>query len=166
MTSLPVNVVNLICEWAADDEQEWMPFFCPKTHKLSYKFNRACKNFIEKGDVILHNRLDSYLIEGIVNVTFINLGDTFNINFKGILFQYGGEFSMYIEFDSENVESKQDKYIYRSMIHFSAMSYGGMMYNYEGRTTNLYLNGTNFGIVVDAHYEHDIEEVSLFVEKY
>ena len=166
MTSLPVNVVNLICEWAADDEQEWIPFFCPKTHNLRYKINRRCKNFIENGDKILHNRLDSYLIEGTVNVTFINLGDTLNINFKCILFQYGKEFSIYIEFDSENAESKQGKYIYRAMIYFSTMSYGGIMYNYEGRTTNLYLNGTNYGMIVDAHYEHDIGEVSIFVEKY
>ena len=43
MKELPVNIVNLICEWTVDYEVEWYPFFCPKTHKLSWKINKYCK---------------------------------------------------------------------------------------------------------------------------
>jgi hypothetical protein len=166
MTSLPVNVVNLICEWAAHHEQERIPFFCPRTHKLSYKFNRYCKKLIEKGNIILHNRLDSYVIEGMVNINFLN-GDFHNINFKGILFQYGKDgFNIYIECDSENDESKKGKYIYRAMISFIADDEGGMMNLRCQLFPDLFLNGTQYGEVIDAYYEHNTSIMWLHVDRF
>ena len=167
MTTLPVNVVNLICEWAADADQEWIPFFCPKTHKLSYRVNMYSRKFIENGNIILHNRLDSYLIEGMITINFIN-GDIHNINFKGILFQYGKDwFNIYIECDSENDESQKGKYIYRAMISFIADDEGGMMNNIRYRfEPALFLNGTQYGSVIDAYYEHNTANLWLHVESF
>jgi hypothetical protein len=166
MTSLPVNVVNLICEWAANDEQEWIPFFCPRTHNLSYKFNKACKKFIEKGDIILHNKLDSYVIEGRVVINFLH-GESHNINFKGILFQYGKkEFKIYMESDSEHNESQKGKHIYRAMISFTGDYVGGTMNHYYRYLPDLYLNGTQYGSVLDAYYEHNTVNLWFNVEKF
>jgi hypothetical protein len=116
MTSLPINLVNLICEWAADYEQEWILFFCPKTGRSSYKVNNLCKKLTENGEIVYHQHFNSCVIEGTVNVNFVYLRNNYNINYKGILFQYGkDEFKMYIEFDSEKDNTKKEKYIDRAM---------------------------------------------------
>jgi hypothetical protein len=166
MTSLPVNVVNLICEWAAHHEQKWIPFFCPRTHNLSYKVNKYCKKLIDNGNVILHNSLDSYVIEGMVNINFLN-GDIHNINFKGIVFQYGKVgFNIYIECDSENDESKKGKYIYRAMISFIADDEGGMMNLRCQLFPDLFLNSTQYGEVIDAYYQHNTSIMWLHVDRF
>jgi len=171
MRGLPVNIVNLICEWAADAEQEWIPFFCPKTHKLSYKVNKNSIKFIENADIILHNRFDSYLIEGQVNINFLERGlylvDTYSTYFKGILFQYGkNEFKIYTEFDSEKDESKKGKHIYRTMTYFQGTPEGGDMINYLGKCPNLYLNGTISSLVLEAYYDYNLSQLNLSIENF
>jgi len=164
-SSLPIILVNIICEWAADSEQEWIPFFCSKTGELSYKVNKHCKNLIKKGDTILHNISDSRSIEGIVVQINMRLGNILTINYRGILFEYKqDEFKMYIEFDSEVNETKKGKHIYRAMINFITDIEGGTMN--RRYITDLYLNGAIYGIVYDAHYEFNRNEISLFVENY
>jgi len=48
MVSLPVNIVNLICEWAGQEDIDWYPFFSPKTHNLSWKVNKHSRNWFKK----------------------------------------------------------------------------------------------------------------------
>jgi hypothetical protein len=165
MTSLPIEIINLICEWAAVLEQEWVPFFCPKTHNLTYKVNRRCKKLIENGEKILHNNSVAYVIEGVVSINLLYLEDSYRTNYKGILFQYGkNEFKLYIEFDSEKEEFKKENYIYRTMINFEADYDGGNM-NMR-KHLYLYLNGTQYGLILDAYYEHNTCNLTILAETY
>jgi hypothetical protein len=149
MRELPVNVVNLICEWAAQDDIDWYPFFCPKTHNLSWKVNKHSRKFIENGNIILHNRLDSYII-------------------KGILLQYiDFTFHLYIEVETETDISKKDKFIYRAMLSFDGTPEGGLLRVTPDINYDLYLNGTLYGIVIDGwHNYHDNNKIVLLIENY
>jgi hypothetical protein len=46
MKSIPIDIINYICEFAAGENKLWYPFFCPKTEKLSWKINRYCSKYI------------------------------------------------------------------------------------------------------------------------
>jgi hypothetical protein len=173
MTSLPVNVVNLICEWAAQDDMDRYPFFCPKTHKLSWKINKYSKNLIEKGNIILHDAsCASYVIEGAFSIydkkNFEAVRDS---HYRGILFQHiDGLFDIYIESDSEKDITKKDKYIYRAMLKFNKDDDD----DEEDVQTSirashqqyLYLNGTNYGEILDALFNYDDKEISLYIESF
>ncbi len=165
MTSLPVNVVNLICEWAAQDDMDRYPFFCPKTHNLSWKINKYSKNLIEKGDIILHNRLDSYIVEGLIDINNIRTYEIErNLEYKAILYQYiDGSFNMYIEVDSEKDIKKKDKYIYRAMVKFEGNNEGGVMLR---EVQCLYLNGTNYGVIDEVLFNFENKKLHLFIESF
>ena len=47
MTSLPIDIVNCICEFAQDNTHLWRPFFSPKTGLVSWKVNPYCTNYIK-----------------------------------------------------------------------------------------------------------------------
>lgn len=163
MVSLPVNVINLICEYAAQDDEPWHLFFSPKNHETSFKVNKFCKKNIENGVKIFHKSWDTYMIGGILS--FVDLyGVETNIwfNYKGILFQLGRHFRLYVEFDSENNENKQGKYIYRTMLNLCATDEGGFL---DGND-DIYLNGTLFGIIKDGWYTHEQKDLVMFYEKY
>jgi hypothetical protein len=165
MTSLPVNVVNLICEWAAGDDMERYPFFCPRTHKLSWKINKYSKKFLKKGEIILHNNLHARLVEGFIDIADNKTMEvTRNLKYKAILFKYiNGLFNMYIEFDSETQPDKKDKYIYRAMITFKAYNTGGIM---QRETQFIYLNGTHYGIVHGGIFKLEDKKIELFIESF
>lgn len=165
MTSLPVNVVNLICEWAAGDDMDRYPFFCPKTHKLSWKINKYSKKFLKKGDIILHNNLHTRLVEGLIDICDKKLLEvTRNLKYKAILFKYiNGLFSMYIEFDSETQPDKIDKHIYRAMVTFESYNAGGIMYC---DTPFIYLNGTHYGLVHGGIFKLEDKKIELFIESF
>jgi hypothetical protein len=65
MISLPVNVINYICEFVAGNDKAWYPFFCPKTHKLSWKVNPYCNKFINSSKKFLDQIRE-------INLTFYN----------------------------------------------------------------------------------------------
>ena len=167
MRGLPVNVVNLICEWAAQDDIDWYPFFCPKTHKLSWKVNKHSRKFIENGNIILHNRLDSYIIEGMIDIHSGLSGEN-GLKYKGILFQFiDCTFNLYIEIDSEIDNSKKDKFIYRSMLSFDGTPEGGLLRTTPNIIYDLYLNGTCYGFIYDAWFNyHDNNRMGLIIENY
>jgi hypothetical protein len=165
MTSLPVNVVNLICEWAAGDDMERYPFFCPRTHKLSWKINKHSNKFLKKGDIILHNNLHARLVEGLIDICNTKTMEvTRNLAYKAVLFKYiNGLFSMYIEFDSETQPDKKDKYICRAMVTFEAYNRGGIM---KGETQFIYLNGTHYGLVHGGVFKLEDKKIELFIESF
>ena len=149
MTLLPVNVVNLICEWAADSEQEWIPFFSPKTHNLSYKVNKYNKKYIKNADTIVHNRFDIYKIKGNLELHHIKGTEFQQFKYEAIVFQYSERlFKLYIEFDSEQVPEKKDKYIYRIMLDFKG-DINGAQITHNGQF--IYLNGTIYSIIEDGY---------------
>lgn len=171
MKGLPVNIVNLICEWRADSVEEWIPFFCPKTHKLSWKVNNYCDKWKKNGDIILRNRLDSYMMEGVITLVYNRNVDFLHTTFKAVLWQYvDGSFKMYIEFDSEIKEDKKDKYIYRAMIDFEGGTEGGSyqpLISQKG-IEDVYLNGTQYGMINWATFEYSNvrPELTIQIDRY
>jgi hypothetical protein len=165
MTSLPVNVVNLICEWAAGDDMDRYPFFCPRTHKLSWKINKYSKKLLEKGNTVLHNNLYARLVEGLIDICDTKTMEvTRNLAYKAVLFKYiNGLFSMYIEFDSEKQADKKDKHIYRAMITFEAYNQGGIM---KSETQFIYLNGTHYGLVNRGIFKLEGKKIELLIESF
>jgi len=77
MRGLPINIINLICKWARSEETIWFPFFCPKTHKLSWKVNKYSKKFIENGNILNRNLLNNSLLNGTIKLYNYS---TYNIN--------------------------------------------------------------------------------------
>lgn len=167
MIDLPVNVVNLICEWAAQEDIDWYPFFCPKTHKLSWKVNKHSIKFIENGNIILHNRLDSYLVEGMIDI-HNGLAGEYELHYKGILFQFiDCTFNLYIEVDTETDNTKKDKFIYRAMLSFDGTPGRGLLRTRPNIIYDLYLNGTRYGFIYDAWCNYnDNNKVGLLIENY
>lgn len=167
MKGLPVNLVNLICEWAAQEDIDWYPFFCPKTHKLSWKINKYSKKFRERGDIILHNRLDSYVIEGLIDI-HVGLGGYYTFEYKAIMFEYVDKaFALYIEVDSEKDASKKGKHIFRSMMTFDAEDEGGTLSVMPRNNYDLFLNGTNYGFIYDGWYNYGRDnKIVLLAESY
>ena len=47
MTSIPIDIVNYICEFDAGRDKPWYPFFSPKTEKVSWKVNPYCIKHIQ-----------------------------------------------------------------------------------------------------------------------
>jgi hypothetical protein len=165
MIWLPINLVNLICEWAAQDDMDRYPFFCPKTHNLSWKINKHSKKLIEKGNIILHNNLDSYIIEGFIDIHNFSKADIdINLQYKGILYKYiDGTFKIYIEVDSERKSNKKYKYIYRAMVKFEGNTQGGMML---GNFQNVYLNTTHYGFICEALFWQENNKIDLYIESF
>lgn len=165
MRTLPINIINLICEWASEIDQEWIPFFCQKTHNLSYKVNKYCKKLIEKGDIILHNTLETYMIDLNVYIDNSKTREIFrDASCKCILYQYiDGSFNIYIEVDSERDSNKKDKFIYRAMLKFDGDNFGGTL---SFNTQYLYLNGTNYATIYDGWFNNTDKELILFIETF
>jgi hypothetical protein len=45
MKSIPIDIVNYICEFAASNDKLWYPFFSPKTENVSWKVNPYCTKY-------------------------------------------------------------------------------------------------------------------------
>lgn len=176
MVRLPVNIINLICEWAAQEDIEWYPFFCPKTHKLSWKVNKYSKKWLEKGDLILHNKLDSFLVKGRLRFLHRYNGIILdNINFEAIIWKYINKtFKMYISFDSEIKENLKEKYIYRTMLDFEGTLEEGLVQDnyhiisFSSNRKDIYLNNSIFGLIESASfaYEDSIPELFILIDTY
>lgn len=171
MKGFPVNIVNLICSWAAQEDIDWYPFFCPKTHKLHWKVNKYSKKFREKGDIILHNRLDSYMIEGMIDIHIGYgwlQGGYNNLKYRAIKFQYmDSKFGLYIEVEPET-DLSQNEYIFRTMLSFEQEDEGGnLIERRKNSNFDLFLNGTNFGLIYDGWYNYGRDnKIVLLAENY
>ena len=164
--SLPVNVVNLICEWAGQEDIDWYPFFCPKTHKLSWKVNKYSRNFNTRGDVFMRTKFTHPCIESEIQVFNMSTLDTYIVSCKVIFLEiFGGIDSrceLYIQFDSENKPEKQDEFIYRSRLYFQP-SENDLDFVYW-KTQYLYLNGTQYGIVRDCNIDTIDFRINMRIE--
>lgn len=49
MTSLPIDVINVICGWTTQEDVDWYPQFDVKTEKLKWKVNKYSKKFRAMG---------------------------------------------------------------------------------------------------------------------
>ena len=139
MKSIPVDIVNYICELAAGKDKVWYPFFSPKTGEMTWKVNPYCSKSHQLARKFL-NEID------IVPLLFYNVktGEEMEIECKVLRFRQSEIFmdKLYIEFDLDN--NIYSSYMIRSMIH---------VMNHDVRMDDvLYVNGTpyasiNFGWV-------------------
>jgi hypothetical protein len=168
MKSLPVNVINLICEWAAKDDTDWYPFFCQKTHKLSWKVNKYSKNLIEKGNIVMHNPIFTKpIIEGTITLSNTSTFDTYitkcTLTFLKIFSVRNNiYYELYVQFDSENDVNKKDKFIYRSKINFRQIeNYWEFIYENE---YYLYLNSSPYALIRDCYIDTIDFRMNMIIE--
>jgi hypothetical protein len=160
MLSMPINLVNLICEWASGDDSKWYPFFCIKTNKLSWKVNKYYKKYSELLKTILKN---NYKIEGIIHLYNINSRITIKQNFKALLFEYNYYMcKLYLELNL----NQEEESIY-SMTNFyktidDTDEYTDINHNYKNY---IYLNDENIGLIKDGYYLKNMKKVVLYYER-
>lgn len=66
MISIPVEVVNYICEFAAGRDKIWYPFFHPKTGEISWKVNPHCIKYIKLSWTFFNPIME-------INITFYDM---------------------------------------------------------------------------------------------
>ena len=99
MASIPIDIVNHICEFAAGRDKVWYPFFSPKTLKVSWKMNRYCSKINQLARNILINEIEFVIL------TFYNYytGEQRNFQCRMINFKQTNRLIlMYIEFNLDN----------------------------------------------------------------
>ena len=130
MVSLPLDIVNYICEFAAGNDKHWYPFFSPKTHKLSWKVNPYCFEWIYSSRKLLNP-----IREGILLFYNAKTGEEIEKRCKIIVFNQSENYikKIYIEFDSDNDNS--GKYMLRGLLK---------VFNHDIKEDDLYLNGTQY----------------------
>jgi len=137
MVSIPVDIVNYICELAAGNDKVWYPFFSPKTGEVTWKVNPYCSKS--------HQLARKFLNEiKAVPLIFYNVKtvEEREIQCRMIHFRQSEVFidKLYIEFDSDN--NIYSNYMMRAMVV--------VFNNGINKDEMLYLNGTpyaniNFG---------------------
>lgn len=136
MTSIPVDIVNYICELAAANDKVWYPFFTPKTGEVTWKVNPYCS----KSHQLARKLLNEIKI---VPLIFYNVKtvEEREIQCRMIHFKPSEVFidKLYIEFDLDN--DLYSSHMIRAMV---------VVFNNSIHENILYLNGTpyaniNFG---------------------
>jgi hypothetical protein len=168
MISLPINVINLICEWAAQEDVEWYPFFSPKDHKVSWKVNKYSKKFIERADIIMRNKFTNPVFYGIVTLFNISNQSIYFSSYKAVFLEvYGGRppaCKLYIEFDSETNIENQNKFMFRSQVDFNIFLNEEHVFQTLLRDFTLYLNTTPYGLIKYSHFNNETFEMSMTIE--
>jgi hypothetical protein len=127
MKYIPIDIVNYICEFAADKNKLWFPFFSPKTGQVSWMVNPHCVKYITLSRKFL-NRIR------MVDLTFYNVKtvEEEEMKCKTVVFNTSEYYiqKMYIE-----INTNDDKFTIRGMI--SVM-------NHYMREDDLYLNETPY----------------------
>lgn len=160
MINLPIDVINLICQFAASHDKIWYPQFSPKTHRLKWKVNKFCKKIND----LIQKKYALKQIRGTVTLSITNEDiyiTNFNANVFGALW--------YITFDSENEKNKQDKHIYyTSLIYKERNDFRPVLDEYIFKNNrNLYLNGTIYAYLSEMPYYDDINrELTLFASRF
>jgi len=134
MVSIPIDIVNYICELAASNNKKWYPFFSPKTGKVSWKVNPYCLEWIYSSKKILNPIRE-------VNLSFYNTKTLEEIErrCRAIVFNQYEIYikKVYIEFDSDDDNS--EKFMLRGLL----TSFNHNIKPHE----SLYLNGTEYAII-------------------
>lgn len=152
---LPIDVINIICEFAAGSDKKWYPQFSPKTHRIKWKVNKYCKYWLEKASCMYHepSYSHSYTVEGEMCLINNKTMTTIERKHKTIIYQFArNEFQMYIQFDSENNPNLQNKHIYRTHVNMIGTHRGGYykvgqhMDEIVGESI-LYLNNIMYGFI-------------------
>ena len=114
MVSIPIDIVNHICEFAAGKDKVWYPFFSPKTLKVSWKVNPYCSKMHEFARKLLHEIK-------IVSLTFHNHRTFEQRDFQCRMvvlmkpYRDNYNYKLYIEFDLDN--DIYSNYMIRGMLN-------------------------------------------------
>ena len=135
MTSIPIDIVNHICKFAAGKDKVWYPFFSLKTSKVSWKVNPYCSKmhelaweilvFIQFFPLTFHNYKT-----GEERVVQCRMVESMKLNHNH------NKHKLYIEFDLD--DDINSSYMIRGMLSVS---------NYRFKNDTLYLNGTPYADV-------------------
>lgn len=135
MISLPLDIVNYICEFTAGNDKKWYPFFSPKTGKVSWKVNPYCLEWFYSSKKILNPIRE-------VNLTIYNRKtlEQIEIRCRVIVFNQCEIYKkkLYIEFDSDDDNS--EKFMLRGLL----TSFNHNIKPHE----SLYLNGTEYATII------------------
>lgn len=139
MITIPIDVVNYICELAAGHDKLWYPFFSPKTERLSWKVNPYCMKFIMYSNKFLNPILEE-------NINFYNQtsGDTIETKCRMIIFRQPDYCikKIYVEFDSSDGSDydTNGKFMFRGLIK----TINGTIKSRD----SIYLNGTEYATIL------------------
>jgi len=139
MVSLPIDVVNYICELAAGHDKLWYPFFSPKTEKVSWKVNQYCTKFIMSSKKFLNP-----IIEENINFYNQNSGESIETKCRMILFEQHDYCNkkIYIEFDSSDGRDyyNNGKFMLRALLN----TINGNIKSHN----SIYINGTEYATIL------------------
>jgi hypothetical protein len=161
---IPIDVVNLICEFAAGSDKLWYPRFCPKTHKVSWKVN---KHYVKQSPICYYmfELYNKYVIEGDVRLFNDKLFTEFRGRHKTIVYDYGDTLKLYIEFDSETDPDKQNKFIYRTFTHVHILTDYRYCHSMSG-VRDLFLNGTLYGYIDAVALDNTTKAIDIYYDNY
>jgi hypothetical protein len=155
MVSIPINIVNLICEFAAGDDKNWYPFFNPKTEILSWKVNRFSKKWNKNAEIILHKNL--YIVEGRVSITsyrnWVISYPNMEFNYKAIILKESGFIKMFLEF-GENNETN-----FHSMLYL--IDKNDYSFKITNRIEYVYIDKTIYAEIDNVIYEKTTNDLFL-----
>lgn len=134
MRSIPIDVVNYICEFASGKNKLWYPCFSPKTGKVSWKVNPYCIKYLKYSKKLLNPLIH-------VNLTFYNVKtrEDREILCRMIILDFHNDVydKIYIEFNLD--DDKSEKFMTRGMLS---------VLNHDVRPHDIiYLNGTPYAEV-------------------
>jgi len=135
MVSIPVDVVNYICEFAAGNDKFWYPFFSSKTEKIRWKVNPYCSKYIQLSRKFLNQIRE-------IHLTFYNVktAEEREIQSKIIVFNQTEVYmkKIYIEFDLDGDNS--GRFMLRCMLNT-------INHNIKPHDS-LYLNKTEYANII------------------
>jgi len=135
MLSIPIDIVNYICEFAADNNKLWYPFFSPKTEKVSWKVNRYCTKYNTLSRKLLNETI-------IANLTLFNV-KTFeerDTQCKIMIFNQIEYYmkKIYIEFNTDDDNS--GRFMFRGILT--------TVNHYIVKNDDIYLNRTPYASII------------------
>lgn len=157
--SLPIDVINLIYEFAVGHDEIWYPMVSPKTHKVRWRVNKHCTSFLKRNPLLCNTRV----LEGNVLLENHKLFTRFTGTHRTIIHEYvNGTSALYIEFDSETEQDKMDKYVYRSWVQVINTDEG--FYSMPNKhQSELYLNHILYGFIHWVSFEYDYRNLLKIV---
>lgn len=133
MVSIPIDVINYICEFAAGSDKKWYPFFSPKTGIVSWKVNPYCDKSLRLSNSLLNPIIESTVIFHNNKTNETSLKKSRLILFKNLELK---KTKIYIEFDADaDNDNNSGKFMFRCLTN--------LYYGFS--KSMLYLNGTLYG---------------------
>lgn len=142
MTVIPIDIVNHICEYAAQDDKLWYPVFDLNTRKVYWKINKYYKTNIKKNQIFYNSNAhnlpsiyqsqiysknfnnESFVLQG--QLDLITNDDTIwpVSTYNAYVFPYNEKRDLnkiYVTFTLENVEINKEKK-FSAMLEFEKIN--------------------------------------------